>query len=70
MATTRGESVFKPKNRSFELFLALDFSPFPNVKDSRVTRVSALHTYTFFKAYLHSLQILHKTYLMFENQCG
>ena len=27
MATTRGESVFKPKNRPFELFLALDFLP-------------------------------------------
>lgn len=46
------------------------FFPLPDVKDSRATRVFALHTYTFFKAYLHSLQILHKTYLTFENQCG
>ena len=44
--------------------------PLPNVKDSRATRVFALHTYTFFKAYLHSLQILHKANLTFENQCG
>lgn len=44
--------------------------PLLNVKDSRATRVFALHTYTFFKAYLHSLQILHKTHLAFENQCG
>ena len=52
-------------NSSWRLIFSL-----PNVKDSRATRVFALHTYTFFKAYLHSLQILHKTYLTFENQCS
>ena len=52
-------------NSSWRLIFSL-----PNVKDSRATRVFALHTYTFFNAYLHSLQILHKTYLTFENQCS
>lgn len=47
MATTRGESVFKPKNRPFELFLALDFLPSQCEGFARDARFRLTYLYVF-----------------------
>lgn len=47
MATTRGESVFKPKNRSFEFFLALDFPPSQCEGFARDARFRFTYLYVF-----------------------
>ena len=47
MATTRGESVFKPKNRPFELFLALDFLPSQCEGFARDARFRFTYLYVF-----------------------
>ena len=47
MATTRGESVFKPKNRPFELFLALDFLPSQCEEFARDARFRFTYLYVF-----------------------